>query len=67
MNDQAKLLAKRIREQHPENLAHQVRLAIRLTTGRTPPQKEIKQDLEFISALVEKEKLTEEMRQQRKI
>ncbi|MEC9091707.1 MAG: DUF1553 domain-containing protein, partial [Planctomycetota bacterium] len=64
MNDQARLLANRIRGQHPDNLAEQIRMAIRLTTGRIPKQDEINEDLAFFKKLTEKEKLSEEIAMQ---
>lgn len=47
-NEQAAAFAERLQREHPGDLAAQVKRAVRLTTGRTPTEKEIKQDLEYV-------------------
>ena len=58
MGQQAQILAKRLQEEKPGDLAAQVAHAIRLTTARTPENKEILSDVEFIKSLQAEEKLT---------
>jgi hypothetical protein len=59
-NEQAAALAERVRKEAPERLEMQVRLAIRLTTGRTAAAEEVNKDVAFIQTLQEKNKLGEE-------
>jgi hypothetical protein len=56
-NEQAIVFATRLQKEHPNNLADQVKRAIRLTTGRVPGDDEVKRDLAFIASLKEKFKL----------
>src|ERR1051325_1690324 len=44
-NEQAREFAHRLRREAPDDLAAQVRRAIRLTTGRTPAEDEIRKDI----------------------
>lgn len=50
-NEQAGHLAERLRREMPNDLAGQVRRAIRLTTGREPDDREIADDLALIADL----------------
>jgi hypothetical protein len=50
-NEQAALFAKRLEREVPGDEAGQVRLAIRLTTGRSPDAKEIESDRAFLAEL----------------
>ena len=47
-NEQAAALAERLRRETPGDLDAQVRRAIRLTTGRTPKDDEVRQDVAFV-------------------
>lgn len=58
MHEQANILANRLLEDRPEDLAAQVAQAIRLTTGRVPADGEVKADVEFIQELKTEEKLS---------
>jgi mono/diheme cytochrome c family protein len=58
-NEQAEAFAKRLQKDAPNDLTAQVKLAIRLTTGRTPPAAEVKADVAFVERLRDKHKLTE--------
>jgi mono/diheme cytochrome c family protein len=51
VNEQAAALAERLRREAPGNLAGQVRLAIRLTTGRVPGGDEVDRDVQFVRGL----------------
>jgi hypothetical protein len=51
LNEQAAALADRLRREAPDDLARQVRRAIRLTTGRVPGNDEIDRDVAFIHGL----------------
>jgi hypothetical protein len=53
-NEQAALFAKRLEQQAPGDEAAQVKLGIRLTTGRTPDAKEIGDDRAFLKELRER-------------
>jgi hypothetical protein len=55
-NDQARLFARRIEKEAPGDAAGQVRRIIRLTTGRTPTQKEVDDDVAFLRELQTSEK-----------
>jgi hypothetical protein len=57
MSEQADALAKRLEEEHPEDVKAQVAMAIRLTTGRTADSKEIDGDVAFIAAQAKEENL----------
>jgi mono/diheme cytochrome c family protein len=59
-NEQAAKFAERLRKEHPGDLAKQIELAIRLTTGRAPTTMEKKADLGFIKGLQEKNKSLDE-------
>lgn len=56
----ADAFVKRLVKEVPKDEAKRVERAIRLTTGRKAATAEIKRDLDFIHALVEKEKLDSE-------
>lgn len=56
-NEQAAALARRLQTEAPDDLAAQVRRAIRLTTGRLPGADEVKKDLAFIQKLKQQHKL----------
>ena len=58
-NEQAEAFAKRLQKDAPNDLTAQVKLAIRLTTGRTPPAAEMKADVAFVERLQDKHRLTE--------
>jgi Protein of unknown function (DUF1549)/Protein of unknown function (DUF1553)/Planctomycete cytochrome C len=59
-NEQAAAFAERLRQEAPDDLAAQVRRAIRLTTGRCPAEDEVKKDVAFIVELRKKARLTNE-------
>src|SRR5262249_44801410 len=50
-NDQAATLAARLTREAPDDLAGQVRRAIRLTTSRAPSDDEVNRDVVFIHGL----------------
>jgi hypothetical protein len=50
-NEQAAAFAERLRKEAPDDLAGQVRRAVRLTTGVTPPHDKVRRDVEFIKEL----------------
>jgi hypothetical protein len=50
-NEQAGALAARVAREAPASQREQVRRAIRLVTGRVPPQSEIEHDLAFMQGL----------------
>jgi hypothetical protein len=56
-NEQAEAFAKRLQKEVPNDPAGQVKLAVRLTTGRVPTADEVKDDLAFIQRLKDKHKL----------
>lgn len=56
-NEQAEAFAKRLQKDAPNDVAAQVKRAIRLTTGRTPTADEVKADVAFITRLKEKHRL----------
>jgi len=58
-NEQALFLAERLRKDVPDNLEEQVRLVIRLTTGRQPKADEVTKDVAFIREVMAKDKLDE--------
>jgi Protein of unknown function (DUF1553) len=58
-NEQAAHLAERLARESPNDLAAQVRRAIRLTTGRTPGDEEVKKDVAFIETIRKKAELSE--------
>ncbi|MBM3981616.1 MAG: DUF1553 domain-containing protein [Planctomycetes bacterium] len=58
-NEQAEAFARRLQKDAPNDLTAQVKLAIRLTTGRTPPAAEVKADAAFVERLKDKHKLTD--------
>jgi hypothetical protein len=58
-NEQARLLAGRLRKEAPDNLEAQVRRGIRLTTGRVPSADEVKGEAAFVRELQERNRLTE--------
>jgi hypothetical protein len=59
VNEQAAFLAERLRRERPNDLAAQVRRAIRLTTGRAPSDDEVRKDAAFIHELRTKDHLDE--------
>jgi mono/diheme cytochrome c family protein len=59
-NEQAAAFAERLRREAPDDLAAQVRRAIRLTTGRRPGDDEVGKDVAFIKDMRTKHGLTEE-------
>jgi len=59
-NEQAGAFAERLRKELPDDLAAQVRRAIRLTTGRQPADNEVHKDVTFIKDMQTKHSLTEE-------
>lgn len=56
-NEQAADLAERLQREMPGGMTDQVKLAIRLTTGRQPAAEEVKDDLAFIEQLKTKDQL----------
>jgi len=58
-NEQAGAFAERLQKEAPNDLAAQVRRAIRLTTGRQPADDEVKKDVAFIKDMQTKHALTE--------
>jgi hypothetical protein len=58
-NEQAKALAERLQKESPNDLAAQVRRAIRLSTGRTPSNTEVNLDLAFIEEIRVKSQVSE--------
>jgi Protein of unknown function (DUF1553)/Protein of unknown function (DUF1549)/Planctomycete cytochrome C len=58
-NDQAGAFAERLQKESPGDLQAQVRLALRLTTSRTPTDSEVKKDVDFIRTQRDKFKLNE--------
>jgi hypothetical protein len=59
-NEKAARLAERLQKATPDDLSRQIREAVRLTTGRTPDDDEVKRDLNFVKTLQGSEKLTVE-------
>jgi hypothetical protein len=59
-NEQAEFFAQRLAKETPGDVAAQVRSAIRLTTGRQPPDNEIAADVKFVKDLQSEAKLTDE-------
>jgi hypothetical protein len=57
-NEQASVLADRLRREAPDDVAGQVRRASRLTTGRQPTREEVDKDVAFIKQQEIKDKLT---------
>lgn len=60
MNEQASVLAARLEQASPGDLAAQADLAIRLTTGRAPKPDRVKTDVDFIEAMQQEEKLPQQ-------
>jgi Protein of unknown function (DUF1553)/Protein of unknown function (DUF1549)/PA14 domain/Planctomycete cytochrome C len=58
-NEQAKLLAQRLKKESPQSVEEQARRAIRLATGRTPTAAEVNKDVAFIKNLREQNNLGE--------
>jgi len=58
-NEQAAAFAERLRRERPNDLAAQVKRAIRLTTGRIPSNEEVKKDVAFIHEMQAKAQLSE--------
>lgn len=48
MHEQASAMAERLVREHPDDVPGQVRLAIRLTTGRRPIAAEVSKDVAFV-------------------
>lgn len=59
-NESAATFAKKLRTESPNDLARQVSVAIRLTTGRVPTDAEVKKDVAFLTSLKDKHRLSEE-------
>lgn len=59
-NDQAALLAQRLKKEAGEDVATQVKLGLKLVMGREPSQKEFDRGVKFIHRLVEQNKLSVE-------
>jgi uncharacterized protein DUF1549/uncharacterized protein DUF1553/cytochrome c len=58
-NEQAKAFAERLQKEAPNDVAAQVRRAIRLTTGRQPAEGEVTKDVAFIKDVQTKAKLSD--------
>ena len=58
-NEMAASFAKRLVKDSPNDVAAQVRLAIRLTTGRVPAADEVAKDVAFVTAMKDKHRLTD--------
>ncbi|QOV92497.1 DUF1553 domain-containing protein [Humisphaera borealis] len=58
-NEQAADLSARLQREAPAGVSDQVKLAVRLTTGRQPTEAEVKGDLAFIEQLKSKDKLSD--------
>jgi hypothetical protein len=58
-NEQAAGFAERLRREAPDDLAAQVRRAIRLTTGRQPADDEVRKDVAFVKDMQTKHGLSE--------
>lgn len=58
LQDSAAAMAERLRKDAGDDVAAQVRRAIRLTTGRVPSDDEVKKDSAFIAELKDKHKLS---------
>src|SRR5262249_49652928 len=50
-NEQAAAFAERLQKESPNDLAAQVRRAVRLTTGRQPGDDEVRKDVAFVGDL----------------
>ena len=59
-HEQAKLFAARLRAEAPNDVAAQVRRAIRLTTGRAPSDEEVRRDVAYIGETKAESKLDDE-------
>jgi len=57
-NEQAAAMAQRLQREAPDSVPAQVRLAIRLTTGRNPGDDEVNKDAAFIEAQQKKHRLS---------
>ncbi len=57
-NEQAGVMADRLRREAPDDVDAQVRRAIRLTTGREPGRDEVAKDVAFVKEQETKDKLT---------
>lgn len=57
--EQAAALAERLQSEAPNDLAAQVRRAIRLTTARSPGEDEVRRDLDFVRNVQTRDKLGE--------
>jgi hypothetical protein len=60
-NKQAERFAARLERERPKDLAVQIRLAIRVTTGRQAKDDEVKRDLGFIQSLQKKYSLSDSL------
>ncbi|MCE9607780.1 MAG: DUF1553 domain-containing protein [Planctomycetia bacterium] len=58
IHEQASTLARRLEQEHPNDLAAQIRRAIRLTTQRNAPIDEIGRDVAFVQRTMLDDKLT---------
>jgi hypothetical protein len=58
-NEQARLLAERLRKEAPASLAAQIHRGIRLTTGRVPSDDEVKGEVAFVRELEERNRIAE--------
>ena len=52
-------MAERLTKEAPGDVSLQVKRAIRLTTGRSPSDDEVKKDVAFIAMMRDKHKLSE--------
>ncbi|HLX62884.1 MAG TPA: PSD1 and planctomycete cytochrome C domain-containing protein [Planctomycetota bacterium] len=59
-NDQAALLAQRLKKEAGTSVSDQVKLGLRLTMGRAPSAKEIERGVKLIQRFVDEDKLTAE-------
>jgi hypothetical protein len=60
-NKQAERFAARLEKERPGDLSAQVRLAVRLTTGRQAKDDEVKRDSDFIASLKKKYNLSDSL------
>lgn len=59
-NGKAQKLAERLRKESPNDLAAQVRNAVKLTTSRTPTDEEVAKDVAFIQSIQKEDNLSED-------
>jgi hypothetical protein len=58
INSQAEIFAARLRDEAGEDLSQQVRLGLKLTTGRVPDDNEVRRGVELVNTLAREEKAT---------